>query len=55
MKFEILNKCGKFEIVNNNFACTNTSGAEFRDGVSRITEAGDLNFENLNKCGMFDI
>ena len=26
-----------------------------RDGVSRITEAGDLNFEILNKCGKFDI
>jgi len=34
---------------------TNTSGAEFRDGVSRIIEAGDLKFEILNKCGKFEI
>ena len=24
---------------------------EFRDGVSRITEAGDFNFENLKSAG----
>ena len=24
---------------------------EFRDGVLRITEAGDLNFENLKSAG----
>ena len=28
---------------------------EFRVGVSRITEVGDLNFEIVNKCGKFDI
>ena len=28
---------------------------EFRDRVSRITEAGDLKVEILNKCRKFDI